>query len=575
MNKYSSSSAKSLLGSLALGLMLLGLIAPTASASILFQDDAFHDIESDAIRIGSNDAGAVNTAVQFGNDVTPAENGKITWDIGTNRFGIDNPVDITGDVKTSNGFSATGGTVDFSASARDRLRESTDPTALAACTGTGEVIINTTANRLEICTATGVAGAAVWTAPTPQVPTGAVNPATCAPGQLFLNSTTSTLDVCSSTNTWETAGPQNFEQVYNKDADKTLTTLNGNFSIDAGTGTYNENAAATNIFGTGPSSTAISLSASDPAGGITGTWGTGGLNFASTTGAFSITGSGSSTIATDSGNLNLSATTSGNVALTASGAGNSVTFADSNVTTPIKFSNVETALNATFGAGAGILDAINSFTSTAPGNGASNVGIDNTFTNITGTDVQSALASIDSKIGAASANVEDLTFNPEYPNFTIFRDGTDNSGTMVSDYDPANASQFFDWTSNQVTLQDNEVKFRFPLPADFTSVGDFTLGYRTGTTNAPDNHVDVTVSNSTNLTAGAPTACGSSTNNTSSNSWLTATITSATLNAGCTGATSLDAGDMIEVDVKLFDVSNVTAAGTYADAGQVKLLYNN
>lgn len=564
---------KRALGLLTLGLMLLGMLAQTASAAILFQDDTFADIESDAIRIGSNDAGANNTAVQFGNDPTASENGNIQWNIATNRFGVDHPVDVTGDLTTSNGMSVTGGQVNFSSAAGMRLRESSSPNTLAACTTLNEVIINTTSNSLMVCTTTGIAGVAVWTSPAPSVPTGTPNPATCSVGQLFFNTTSATLQVCTATNTWNTAGPQDFEAVYGYDADKTLTTGNGNFSIAAGTGTYNETAAASNITGSGAASNAINLNASNAAGGITGTWGTGGLNFSSATGAFSVSGTGNSTVNATSGNLNLQTTTSGNVALTATGAGNSVTFADVNVSTPIKFSNTATALNATFPAGAGILDALNSFTSTASGDGASNVGVAAGLTNITGSDVQAALASIDSKIGSSAPNVDTLTFNPQYPDYIISRDGSNNNGTLVQDYDNSsgNNKQYYGWSSESASLSDIDLKFRFPLPSDFVSTGNFTLSYITGTATAANNKVDVTVSNATDLTTGAPTVCGTSTANTST-TWATATITAGTLNTGCTGGTALNAGDIIEVDVKLYDITGGT---TFARASTAALAYSN
>ncbi len=605
MKKLLSKNATKLVSSLATGVMLLGMVAQTASAAILFQDDTFADVESDAIRIGSNDAGAVNTAIQFGNDSTSSENGVIQWNIGTNSFSVDHTVDITG------GLSATG-QVNFSGARGTRLRESSSPNTLAACATLNEVIINTTANRLEVCTTTGVAGVAVWTAPAPAVPTGATNPVTCAAGQLFFNTTSATLQVCTATNTWNTAGPQDFEAVYGYDADKKLTTTNGAFEIARGSGAFtlsgtgtttlnqstlsststgamtltggaastinttagnlslSSDAANLNLTGGGSGATAVNIQASNAAGGITANWGTGGLNFSSTTGAFSVSGTGASTVNATSGNLSLTTTTSGNIALNSAG---NITFDDATITSPIKFTNTDTALNATFPAGAGILDALNSFTSTASGSGASNVGINDSGNYFTGTDVESALQELGAVSGANAPNNDVLTFDPQYPDYVLFRDGTNNSGTLVQDYDNTSSinRQYYGWTTNNPSLSDIDVKFRFPLPADFASTGNFTLAYITGTAAAANNKVDVTVSNSTDLTAGAPTACGSSTGLTST-TWATTTITAATLNAGCTGGTALNAGDIVEVDVKLYDINGAT---TFARASTAALAYNN
>jgi len=604
MVKHTGKKINRFLAMVTLTLLLSGMLAQTAAAAtVLFQDDTFQDVMSDSLRIGSNDAGAVNTGVQFGNDVTASENGVITWNISTNRFSFDHAVDITG------GLTSTG-VVDLSGASENMLRKSATPNASATCTALGEVIINTTTNRLEVCTVIGSPG--TWSAPAVTIPNGINNPATCTVADLFYNTTLGSLQVCTATNVWSVAGPQDFESVYGKDADKTLTTSGGNFTVAAGAGTVNLNEATLNTtstagtaIGAGASSSfstsagnlglsattgnvnvtggaaannAINLNASNAAGGITGTWGTGGLNFTSATGAFNVSGTGNSTVNATSGNLNLQTTTSGNVALTATGAGKSITFADANVVTPIKFSNTATALNATFPAGAGILDALNSLTSTTVGDGASNVGTSGTFTNFTPAtnDVQAALAAIDSKIGAGAANVEDLTFHPEYPDTVFWRSGANNNGTLSSDYDSTNnvLQQFYDWTSLKPTLQNMDIKFRFVLPPDFATVGNFILNFRTGLAAALNNKVDLTVSNATNLTANQPTVCGTSAANFSAvaNTFQLATITAATLNTGCTGATALAAGKLIEVDLKLY--ANNTA-NAKADVSYVNLAYNN
>ncbi len=616
--------------SLSASLLTLMLLSTqgVASATILFQDDTFADIDSDAIQIGANDAGAVNTSVRFGADTTASENGNITWNITTNSFAVDHTVDITG------GLTTTGDT-DFSAATQTRLRESSSPNTLAACTDLNEVIVNTTANRLEVCTTTGIAGVAVWTAPAPAVPTGAVNPATCSVGQLFFNTTSSSLQVCTATNTWNTAGPQNFEDVYAWDSDDTLTTSNGNFTLARGSGSFSVTGTGTttlnqssltststggmtlsagaastistsagnlgvtssagdlNLSGGSASSTAINLTTSNAAGGITGSWGTGGLNFSSATGAFTISGAGASSVNATAGNLSLTTTTSGNVNLTSadnvnltSGAGDDVSITsgddvlldDAQLSAPVQLTNTATGFAATLGGG-GIIDNINSFTLTTNGNGASNVGVEDTGSNLqnidsagTVTDVQDALETIDARLGTALKKNEVLSFYPEYPDTVVFPDGTANVGTLRALYDDTNDEHYYNWTTNNAALQDIDLRFRFPLPDDFVDVNDFTFKYRTAANNNTSNAVDFQVYNATDETAGAPTLCGGSTGNFSNNVWTTGTITEATLETGCTGATALNAGDIIEVLVKLFDNSGAADA---ADAGLVTLGYDN
>ena len=136
---------------------LVNMILPV-QARIEFQDDVFNNFDSDGLKIGSNDAGASDTSIRFGADATASENGNMTWNISSNTFSLDHTLNITG------GLSANG-QVNFSASTGDRLRESANPTTSAACTVTNEVIINTTLNRMEICTVPGIAGAATWIVP--------------------------------------------------------------------------------------------------------------------------------------------------------------------------------------------------------------------------------------------------------------------------------------------------------------------------------------------------------------------------------------------------------------------------
>lgn len=595
------------LGMLALGVMLTGMLAPLAQAAILFQDDVFDEVYSDAIKIGSNDAGAVNTGIQFGADSTASENGLIQWNIGTNRFSVDHAVDVTGGL-TSDNVVDIGGTNGLTgnspASSRNMLRKDSAPNTNAACTSLGEVIINTTANRLEVCITTGVAGVAVWAAPTITLPQGNPNPVACTAGDLFYNTATNTLDVCTATGnpgTWNTAGPQDFEAVYNYDADKTLTTSNNPFTINTGTGAFTLtstgttgiNGSSSTITGSGAGAGAVTLDANNnPAGGITGVWGTGGMNFSgpgatlnfNATGALSLAATGTSGIGTTSGNLNLTTTTTGDVALNSadnvtltSGAGDDITmtsgddilFDDAQLLSAIQLTNTATGWAATL-TGGGIIDNINSFTTYTAGNGASNIGIeDGTLTNIfspggaSSNNLQQALNNINGLIGSGADNVEDLTFFPEYPDTVIYRDGTSNNGTLTSDYD---TEHYYRWTTAQTgALHDIDLKFRYPLPTDFASTGNFTFKFRTQNAVNTESKVDVVVYNVTDAAT-----CGSSLTN-NNTAWTTATITAATLNAGCAG---LSAGDILEIQVKLYSRKS-GGVEHWSQVGVINHLYNN
>lgn len=542
---------KRTIGSLALMTVLVS--NGTAQAAILFQDDTFHDIESEAILIDSNGTGGDDTSIQFGNDAVASENGTINWNITTNTFEFDHQVDITGGLSSD-------GNVDFSAADQNLLRNDADPNTNSACQTLGEVIINTTTNRLEVCTTTGVAGVAVWSAPATTIPTGAADPGTCSVGELFFNTTLGELRVCTAVNTFETAGPQDLESVYGHDADNTLTTSNGDFNIATGTGEFD--VTSTGLIDFNADSFDMDL-----------------------TGGFTVDAVGASNVTTDSGNLTLSTTTSGNVDVTGADdvnvtggtnvdltstagdvtltSGDDILFDDAQLTAPIQLTDTATGIAATFGT-TGIIDALNSLASTANGEGASNVGVEDAGGYFTGTDVESALQ----ELGADSAqNYEVLTFYPEYPDAVLFADGTANRGRMDALYDDTNDEHYYEWTSRNAALNDYDIRFRFPLPEDFTDVNDFTFRYRTGTAIAGDNRVDVTVNNDTDAAT-----CGTSTSNTTANVWATGTITEATLETGCTAGTALDAGDIIEILVKLYDNSG---AADFADIGFLSLGYDN
>lgn len=557
----------------------------SAQAAILFQDDTFAEIESDAILIGSNDGGAVNTSIQFGNDVTPSENGTITWDITDNEFEITNRINLSG----------TSGL---------RLRESSSPNTLAACSTLNEVIVNTTSNRIEICTTTGSAGVAVWTAPAPAVPTGVSNPLTCSPGDLFFNTTSSTLQVCTATDTWNTAGPQDFESVYNYDADNTLTTSNGDFTINSGTGDVIIDSNDWNVTAGGDLD-----AASVTSNGALTAQGTTTLN-----GAANI-GDGGDTVTINSSDWDISATgdISGAGSITADGlitgtagadiSGATINFnASSNFPTNINTGTstgavtIGSGLNAisidsstwdisSAGAASGFttIDASGDITTsggdfcvgttclsetTSPtDSGAFLIGVFDEFTNSNSTNVQDVLDDFDALIGSNAPNNQQLIYYPEYPDAVIYRDGSTNNGTLVSDRDNANNRSYYQWTSNNGTTQDIDVRARIVLPTDFVSVGDFTFEFQTGTVTTADNRIDVTFINVTD----SNTTCGTSTNN-ASTTWAVGTITAATINAGCTGGNALGAGDVVEILLKLHDNSG---GADFSRSGYISLDYSN
>ena len=590
-----------------------------ASARILFEDDQFFNINSEGVILDyNNDVGSANEDVdlQFGNDGTDAT---ISYNGQTGDITLSTP---GGDFSFSDDNLSTTGRIFFQNTTEFHLREDSDPNTNAACSSLDELIIDTTDNELQICTAVGTPGtwAAIgagtldgldstqflrsdtndnYTSGTLTFDAGTIldingdvdfsgatsfllyqgnsNPATCTEGEMFYNTTSNSVYVCTATDTWteQTAGTQDFEAVYAADGDNTLTAT-GTFDIDV----------------------------------------TGAIGIDSDAGV-SIGGAG----------LGLTSDSGTDISITAA---DDIIFDDAQLTGVVQLSDTATDWDATFSSD-GIVDNINAFSSTANGEGASNVGIEDASAWFTGTEIEAALDEIETLFGSTtsstfdftennvltdddpvytalnrldlkwgdlasiangegaslvgiedaggnftattvegalselagnmSGNYEDLTFYPEYPDTVVNADGSNNRGILESLYDGTEESGYYNWSTHRSTTQDIDLHFAFPLPTDFSSTGDFTFRYRTGTTTEADNDVEIRLYNVTDSQE-----CANDLSNGSAGTWATGTITAASINTGCTGGSALDAGDIVEVQVKLYDNSGST---DYADVGHV------
>ena len=601
--------------------MMLGLTG-NAQARILFEDDTYFNVNSEGIILDFNDdVGATATTIelQFGNDGT---DGSISYAGDTGDIILSTP---GGDFSFSDDNISTAGAVLMAGSNEFHIREDTDPNTNADCTTLNEVIIDTTDDELQICTATGTPG--TWTgisagslggltssqflrsdasdsytsgtltfdagtildvdgaidfsgATSFLLYQGAANPGTCTEGEMFYNTTDNSTYVCTATNTWTglSSGNPDFEAVYGTDGDNTLT-ASGTFDVDAVGAVGIDSDAAVTVGGAG-----------------------------------------------------ISLTSDGGADVTITSA-DDVVFDDAQLTGTVQLSDAATDFAATFSTD-GIIDNLNSFTLTTNGNGASNVGIEDASSWFTGTDVETALNEVEALFGSTTSgtfnftednvladndsvysaldkldlkwgdlastangegaslvgiedaagdftattvegaltelaadigkNYRDLTFYPEYPDSVVHADGTTNRGTLESFYDDTEDSNYYNWTTRRATTQDIDIRFQFPLPTDFAATGDFTFRYRTGSVTEADNDVEVTLFNVTDTGT-----CASDLTNGTAGTWATATITAASINAGCTGGTALAAGDIVEVQIKLYDNSG---AADYADVG--RLIWN-
>jgi hypothetical protein len=95
-----------------------------------------------------------------------------------------------------------------------------------------------------------------------------------------------------------------------------------------------------------------------------------------------------------------------------------------------------------------------------------------------------------------------IVFSAEYPGAVLFADGSNNVGSMTSDYTNAAAAgsrmTYYEWTGQGGNLQDYDVVLRFTLPADFDAWKDgvdsaLVIDYATQLATAADNQIDASL----------------------------------------------------------------------------------
>ncbi len=528
-------------------------MSATANAAILFQDDDFHDILSEGLLIDSDYSGGdVDVTLQMGNDGT---DGTIIWDNGLSEFLINSTVDVTGNLDISGDVEADGN-VNFSAADSMRIREVdfggvfTGVGNAPACTTDGElaVDIGPASEQLYLCTDTATD---TWTA---------------------VSGNADLLDGLDST------------QFLRSDTSDTYQ--GGTLTID-GTGTVDAS-AGTLVIPTGV--------------GLPGTPCTpGSIYFDQTSDQlYSCNAAGSAWIgpdfediyANDDGTFD---TSGGSITYDLGGTGNlnytnvnnidfnaatfdvlttgDITFQDDDMTSPVSLSTGDDGLDVTFGA-IGILDAINQFVSTANGEGASLVGVEDTGANLenidpvgTVTDLQDALESIDSEIGdlntALSAENDVLVFDPEYPDTVVYQNnGANSRGRLDALYDTTDGN-YYRWTTNRNNPQQIQLRFSFPVPSDYSTASTFEYEYMTAVAGTTDNWVQVQL-----LDDIGGTSCGDS-------GQLASVTGGVWVNNGSTavGACTLTAGEIAEFVVTLMADDNPNDGE--ANIGQLKLNYSN
>jgi len=88
------------------------------------------------------------------------------------------------------------------------------------------------------------------------------------------------------------------------------------------------------------------------------------------------------------------------------------------------------------------------------------------------------------------------TLAPEFSNFTLRADGSDNSGTMYSDHDTGTDRNYYAWSTRRTgALNDYDLVLQWMVPENFVGFSDtnpeIEIDYKTDLTTAADNRLDI------------------------------------------------------------------------------------
>ncbi len=148
---------------------------------------------------------------------------------------------------------------------------------------------------------------------------------------------------------------------------------------------------------------------------------------------------------------------------------------------------------------------------------------------------------------------------PEYPGGILSADGSNNSGSITSNYDGTNIHNYYEWLNSTGTLNDYDVIVRNQIPSEYASgFGTFKIWAYGDSTSTANNDILVTVKD------GAGTACASSVSVLPGTA-ATWTEQSVTL-SGCTYA----ANDLITITVRV-----ISKSSNKVRIGEISYQYTN
>jgi len=182
-----------------------------------------------------------------------------------------------------------------------------------------------------------------------------------------------------------------------------------------------------------------------------------------------------------------------------------------------------------------------------------------TFTNKTIDGSQNTLTNI--SFLSLNPRSKVLAYDAQFKDAVYKKDGTNNIGALSDERDTTNLKNYYSWKTTQGTLNDLDVVLSIRLPEDFVSFDatPFVLDYRTLSTLATDNKLDIEIRDTTG--ALVTITGGSALVSSVANTWQQANITTS-------GAPTFTPGGVMTITLK-----PAARLNNRAEFGQLRLFY--
>ncbi len=152
-----------------------------------------------------------------------------------------------------------------------------------------------------------------------------------------------------------------------------------------------------------------------------------------------------------------------------------------------------------------------------------------------------------------------VTLVPEFAGGVLKASGSNNLGTMTSDYDSTARHNYYSWISSQTILNSYDIVARNQIPSEYTSgLGNFKVWVYAASSSTANNDIKVTVRD------GSGTACASSV------SILPGTAATWTQQSVALSGCSFAANDVLTIDLQVLSLSS-----NEVRVGEVSYQYTN